>query len=173
MHIATDLVNTRLRGEEQLRGPADLRQFLLDHAEPEPVTVTADDLVQVRALRARLRAVYEADRPGDAAAILNDLLAEHATRPYLTDHGGTPWHLHVTTIDAGWPPALAANSAMALAGVAAGYGFEALRSCAAADCETVFVTRARRRIRRFCSPACATRTRVSAHRARLRGTPGS
>lgn len=124
----------------------------------------------MRALRSRLRAVYGAERAADAAAVLNALLAAHATRPYLTDHGGTPWHLHVATMDAGWAPGLAASSAMALATVAAGHGFEALRRCAADRCDVVFVTTARQRIRRYCSSACATRARVTAHRARRRAT---
>lgn len=169
MRIATDLVNTCRRGEERLRSAADLRRFLLDHAEPEPVEVTEADVAGVRAVRARLRAVYEAERDAEAAAVLNDLLARYATRPYLTDHDGSPWHLHVNTMDAGWPESLAAMAAMGLATVAAGYGLAAIRTCAAPGCDAVFVTTTRQRIRRYCSPACATRTRVSAHRARRRG----
>lgn len=129
---------------------------------------TDDDLTGVRGVRARLRAVYGTGRAADAAEILNDLLAEHASRPYLTDHDGTPWHLHVSSMDADWPRSIAAMAAMGLATVVAGYGFGALRRCAAAGCDTVFVTTSRQRIRRYCSPACATRTRVSAHRARHR-----
>lgn len=168
VRIATDLVNTDARGAEALREPADLRRFLLDHAEPEPVTVTAQDLAEVRVVRQRLRAVYGAARDADAAAVLNQLLAEDATRPYLSDHDGSPWHLHVTEMDAGWARWMAAASALALAIVAAGHGFGALRRCAAGGCDTVFVSTTSRRVRRFCSPTCATRTRVSAHRARRR-----
>lgn len=132
--------------------------------------MTGDDLTRVRAVRARLAAVYGAERAADAAAVLNGLFAEHATRPYLTDHDGTPWHLHVTAMDADWPRSIAAIAAMGLATVVAGYGFGALRRCGATGCDTVFVTTSRQRVRRYCSPACATRTRVSAHRARRRGT---
>lgn len=167
--IATDLVNTHRRGDELLRGPADLRRFLLDHAEPEPVDVTQCDLDEIRAVRLRLREVYQAKHPDDAAAVINHLLAEHASRPYLSNHDGNPWHVHVSTMDAGWAQSIAAMSAAALATVAADYGFEALRTCAADDCDTAFVTTSRQRIRRYCSQTCGARTRVSSHRARLRG----
>lgn len=166
LRIATDLVNTHRRGDELLHGPVELRRFLLDHAEPEPVDVTQRDVDEVRAVRRRLRAVYEAEHPDDAAAVLNQLLADHATRPYLSNHDGNPWHVHVTTMDAGWAQSIAAMSATALATVAAGYGFDALRTCAARDCDTVFVTTARHRVRLYCSQTCGTRARVSSHRAR-------
>lgn len=166
--IATDLVNTGAQAGEALRAPGDLRQFLLDHAEPEPITVSDRDLEQARAVRERLRQIYAAERDRDAAAVINELLAAHATRPYLSDHDGTPWHVHVTTIDAEWARWLAATTAMGLAVLVAGHGFDALRICAADDCDRAFATTSRQRIRRFCSPACATRTRVSSYRARQR-----
>lgn len=131
--------------------------------------MTGDDLAHVRELRQRLREVFEAEREADAAAIVNALFAEYATRPYLSDHDGTPWHLHVSTMDADWGASLAALTAMGLAVLVAGHGFGALRRCAATGCELVFVATAPGRARRFCSPACATRTRVSSYRARHRG----
>ncbi|MPZ27951.1 MAG: hypothetical protein GEV12_16445 [Micromonosporaceae bacterium] len=172
MRIAVDLVNTHRDGAELLAGPDDLRRFLLDHAEPEPVSVTGAELAKVRVLRQRLRAVFEAERDVDAAAILNALFAEHATRPYLSDHDGAPWHLHVSTMDADWGRSLAALTAMGLAVLVAGRGFGVLRRCAAAGCELVFVATTPGRVRRFCSPACATRTRVSSYRDRHRGGGG-
>jgi predicted RNA-binding Zn ribbon-like protein len=104
--------------------------------------------------------------PADAARILNELLAEYAVRPYLSDHDGSPWHLHVAKPGATWGQWLAASSALGLAGFAAAHGFGAIGNCAAADCERVFVNPAERRPRRFCSPACSSRTRVASYRAR-------
>lgn len=170
LSIATDLVNTHRRDAELLRDPADLRRFLLEHAEPEPVTVTSRDVDEVRGVRQRLRAVYEAENPDDAAETINQLLAENATRPYLSNHDGNPWHVHVATEDASWAQSLAAMSATALATLAAGYGFEALRTCAATDCDRAFVTTTAKRVRRYCSQTCGTRARVSSHRARLKST---
>nr|WP_242001644.1 CGNR zinc finger domain-containing protein [Kribbella steppae] len=60
-------------------------------------------------------------------------------------------------------------TALGLAGFAAGHGFAAIGTCAAVDCERVFVNAAERRPRRFCSPTCSSRTRVASHRARRSG----
>ena len=167
VRIATDLVNTDAGDGDGLNDPAHLRRFLLDHAEPEPVTVTAEELEHVRRIRRRLRAVFETDDDREAAAVLNELLDAYATRPYLSDHDGTPWHVHVSDADADWARWLAATTAVGLAVLVAGHGFGAFRSCMAAGCERVFVSHTRQ-ARRFCSPACATRTRVSAYRRRQR-----
>jgi predicted RNA-binding Zn ribbon-like protein len=170
LRLAVDLVNTRTRAPDQLTSPDALRRFLLDHAEPEPVTVDADDLAAVIAIRERLRPVFEQPTPA-AAGVLNGLLADFAVRPYLSDHDGTSWHLHVAEPDATWAEWLGAATALGLAGFVAGHGFAAAGVCAAGDCERVFVNRAERRPRRFCTPTCATRTRVASHRARRSGEP--
>jgi predicted RNA-binding Zn ribbon-like protein len=168
IRIATDLVNSDLGGVETLATPDELRRFLLDHAEPEPVDVTDVELAEIHQLRHRLRAVYGAADDHTAARVLNELFAAHATRPYLSEHDETPWHVHVTSMDADWAEWMAATTAMGLAMVVAGHGFDALRRCRADNCERVFVTTTTRRTRRFCSSTCATRTRVSSHRARQR-----
>jgi predicted RNA-binding Zn ribbon-like protein len=168
VRIAADLVNTGRSGVETLPTAADLRRFLLDHAEPEPVTVTAEELARVRAVRQRLRVAFETDDPHEAAHVLNDLLAAYAARPYLSDHDGTPWHLHVTGMEADWAQWIGATTAMGLAVLVAGHGFDVLRRCPATGCERVFIATSRRQTRRYCSPTCASRTRVTAHRIRKR-----
>jgi predicted RNA-binding Zn ribbon-like protein len=165
VRLAVDLVNTRTRDPEKLTSSDALRQFLLDHGEPEPITVSGEDLAEVIRIRERLRPVFRLDSAG-AAPILNGLLSEYAVRPYLSDHDGSPWHLHVARPDATWGQWLAAGTALGLAGFAAGHGFDAIDSCAAPDCERVFVNAAERRPRRFCSPTCSSRTRVASYRAR-------
>jgi predicted RNA-binding Zn ribbon-like protein len=165
VRLAVDLVNTRTMEPEKLTSPEALRQFLVDHAEPEPIEVTATDLAEVIEVRERLRPVFHSE-PGEAAAIINGLLADYATRPYLSDHDGTEWHLHVAEPEASWAQWLGAAAALGLAGFAAGHGFAAIDACAADNCERVFVNAAERRPRRFCTPTCATRTRVAVHRAR-------
>jgi predicted RNA-binding Zn ribbon-like protein len=162
--LAVDLVNTRTLEPEKLTSAAALSRFLLDHGEPV-AEVDEDDLAQVRAVRERIRPVFHSE-PREAARILNELLAEYAVRPYLSDHDGAPWHLHVAKPEATWAEWLAAATALGLAGFAAGHGFQAIGACAAADCERVFVNPAERRPRRFCTPTCAGRTRVASYRAR-------
>jgi len=170
VRIAADLVNA-----DALSEPADLRRFLAEHGEPEPVAVTEDEVVATRALGGRLGAVFGAGSPAAAAGIVNELLAGYAQRPYLSNHDGTPWHLHVSRPDANWAEDLAAITAVGLAVFAAGHGFEALRRCAAAGCDAAFADTSRNHTRRFCARACATRSRVAAHRARHRqdGRPPS
>jgi len=163
--LAVDLVNTRTKEPEKLTSVTALREFLLTHDEPEPVDVDQRDLDEVRAVRERIRPVFELE-PGEAAPVLNELLREYAVRPYLSDHDGTPWHLHVARPEARWAEWLAAGMALGLASFVAGRGFGALGTCDAVDCERVFVNTAERRPRRFCSPPCAGRTRVAQHRAR-------
>ncbi|MEU8227161.1 CGNR zinc finger domain-containing protein [Kribbella sp. NPDC048915] len=163
VRLAVDLVNTRTLEPEQLTTPARLRTFLLEHGEPEPVDVDEADLNAVRAVREAVRPVFHGDSP---ARVLNELLEQYAVRPYLSDHDGTPWHLHVARPDASWAEWLAATTALGLAAFAAGHGFDALRVCAAVDCERVFAHAAEKRPRRFCTPRCSSRTRVASYRAR-------
>jgi predicted RNA-binding Zn ribbon-like protein len=172
VRTAVDLVNTRTRDPEQLNEPGDVRTFLLEHGESEPISLDEHDLAEVRAVRERIRPVFHAD-PAEAARVLNELLEEYAVRPYLSDHDGSPWHLHVARPGATWGQCLAANAALGLAGFAAGHGFAAIGTCAAADCERVFVNAAERRPRRFCSPTCSSRTRVASYRARRSGERGA
>jgi predicted RNA-binding Zn ribbon-like protein len=171
IRLAVDLVNTKSLDPEKLTAAEALRQFLLDHGEPT-ADVDEDDLAQVKAVRERIRPVFHAE-PVDAARILNDLLAEYAVRPYLSDHDGAPWHLHVARPEATWAEWLAAGAALGLAGFAAGHGFAAIDSCAAPDCERVFVNPAERRPRRFCTPTCSSRTRVASYRARRSADRGA
>jgi len=164
--ITVDLVNTATHSGDRLRTTDDLAGFLRSNGESEPVTVDADDLSAVRALRERLRAIFETDDETQAAREVNELLDAHATRPYLSNHDGAPWHLHASPADADWAGWLGARTALALALIISDGGFRRLRRCAAGDCAVVLLDTSRNHTRRFCSPTCATRTRVAAHRAR-------
>lgn len=166
MDITVDLVNTAASGRDDLRTPSELSAFLLAHGESEPVVVDAADVAAIRELRSKLRVVFETADGAEAAGVVNELLALHATRPYLTDHDGTAWHLHVAGPEASWPEWLAARTALALALVIADGGLSRLRRCAASGCDVVLLDTSRNHTRRFCSPTCATRTRVAAHRRR-------
>ncbi|WP_350281578.1 CGNR zinc finger domain-containing protein [Kribbella sp. HUAS MG21] len=160
IRLAVDLVNA-----DKLRTTGDLQAFLLEHGEPGPIDVDENDLAAIRLLREWLRPVFHGDS-AQGARVVNAMLKRYAVRPYLSDHDGTPWHVHVARPGASWAEWLAATTALGLATFAAGHGFEALAVCAAADCERVFANAAEKRPRRFCTPRCAGRTRVAAHRAR-------
>lgn len=168
MGITVDLVNTATAGRDVLHTPAELADFLRAHGEPEPIAVDVADVTAVRELRERLRTVFETTVEAEAARIINDLLAACATTPYLSDHDGTAWHLHVSHADASWGQWLTARTALALALVIADAGFHRLRRCAAPGCAYVLLDTSRNRTKRFCSTVCATRTRVAEHRRRRR-----
>ena len=165
VRLAVDLVNTRTLSPERLTSPAAVREFLIEHGESDPITLDDADLEAVRAVRERIRPVFHTD-PAAAARVLNELLEEYAVRPYLSDHDGSPWHLHVAKPGATWAEWLAATTALGLASFVAGHGFKGLSVCAAADCERVFANAAEKRPRRFCTPRCSSRTRVASYRAR-------
>lgn len=164
--LAVDLVNTGNGARDELRAPTELRAFLLAHDEPEPIRVSAADLAAVRRLRSRLAAVFVAESESAAAGLLNALLGESCTAPYLSDHDDTAWHLHFSRTDAPWSEWLASITATGLARLLAEGGFPRLLVCAAEDCTRVLVDESRNHRQRFCSAACATRTRVAAHRRR-------
>lgn len=122
---------------------------------------------EVRAVVARLAAVLRETDADRAAPVLNDVLAEYASRPRLSNHDGHAWHLHVDAWDdAPWAEWLAASGALALAQLMSERGRPAWGECAASDCSTLFLDTGPGSPRRYCSSTCATRDRVARYRAR-------
>ncbi|MEU4194876.1 CGNR zinc finger domain-containing protein [Kribbella sp. NPDC026611] len=166
IQLTVGLVNTNSLEPERLTSPAELSKFFTGHGEPA-ATVTWRDVTEVKLVRERIRPIFNASA-AEAAGIINGLLAQYATVPYLSEGGVGAWHLHTFQPDAALADRLAASCALALAGFATEHGFGAIATCAAPNCERVFVNAARNRPRRFCSPPCSTRTRVASYRARQR-----
>jgi predicted RNA-binding Zn ribbon-like protein len=163
------LVNTapapRSPGSDALTCPGELRDLLLGHDEPGPVQPGAIDLADARQARTALAAVFAAcDDEEQVARLLNELLASTA-RPRLVTHEGTPLHLHLDAPGSSWGGWLAATGAMALALLVAEHGTEVLGRCEADGCAHVVLHTGPGPRRRFCDTACASRTRVAAHRA--------
>jgi len=138
------------------------------------VTVTESDGAALLAAADQLRAVFAAaEDPGAAAGLLNGLLARYAGPPRLSAHDGAHWHLHVDRADdAPWDAWLLASGALALAVLLASAGHDRppFGTCDAADCRMCYLDSGRGGGRRYCSPRCATRTRVAAFRARSTAT---
>jgi predicted RNA-binding Zn ribbon-like protein len=142
---------------------------LVDHGEPEPVTLSDSDLASLRAAALELVEVFRATTLGDAANRLNGLLDAHGAPPRLTAHDGTPWHVHVDSADdAPWAEWFLASSSLALATILAERQSLPGGICAAPDCVHPYVDFGRGVARRYCSDSCATRTRVAALRRRRR-----
>jgi predicted RNA-binding Zn ribbon-like protein len=171
VRLAVDLVNLRTRGGAAPLDAAALERFLLDHGEQPPVRIDRGGADAINGVETELRAVFDAGDVDTAAGLVNRLLARAGTRPRLSDHDGTPWHLHLTGEDASWADWLAANTGLGLARLLAEDGTARLGRCAAPSCRQVFAGGPRNHPRRYCSPACGNAARVAAFRARRRGRP--
>lgn len=166
--LAVDLVNSA-GATDTLPDVAALEAFVTERRVSAPGPITRAVLVEVHALRPRLRAIFEAPTATQAARVVNELLAETGALPQLSDHDGEAWHLHFTPPGAPLATRFAAESAMGLAAVIKAGGFERMSTCADDTCNDVFVDASRNRSRRFCNPdTCGNRSAVAAHRARRR-----
>ncbi|MFF0724925.1 CGNR zinc finger domain-containing protein [Streptomyces sp. NPDC004134] len=150
---------------------ADLARLLAAHGETPadlaPGAFSDADADALRGAARRMTAVLTEPDPDRAAAALNDVFAECGARPRLSRHGDHPWHLHVDRgDDAGWADWFLASGALALAQILTEYGQPAWGECAAPDCTVLYLGIGPGSARRYCSPACASRTRVAAHRRR-------
>ncbi|GGR90794.1 hypothetical protein GCM10010252_32070 [Streptomyces aureoverticillatus] len=139
---------------------------LREYGEQDPLGVSATDVVEMRAVAARLREVFAAPDVDTAAARLNRLLAEGCGPVRLTAHGGAaPWHIHLDSDDtAPWAEWFLASSCMALAVLVWDRQRPPGGLCASPRCANVYVTGGSGTARRYCSPRCATRERVAGHR---------
>jgi predicted RNA-binding Zn ribbon-like protein len=186
--LAADLINTRQRGADTLTDVAALEIFLDEHHLKHQVAAgraaTRADLDAVLNLRERLRDAWEAAAAGVAAGadvraaaredvrqvarIANQLLRDSGARPWLSDHDGWDWHLHVTEPAAPPDHRIAAQAGFALADLVRLGETGRLRICDAADCEAVLVDLSKNRSRRYCDTGnCGNREHVAAYRARI------
>jgi predicted RNA-binding Zn ribbon-like protein len=111
--------------------------------------------------------VAAASTDDQAVERLNELLTLSSPVPRATNHDGE-LHLHYSRDGAPVVEQLGATVAMGLAHVVCRYGRERIGLCGADDCADVFIDTSRNRSRRYCSDTCASRTTVSAYRARKR-----
>jgi predicted RNA-binding Zn ribbon-like protein len=154
---------------EQLDDVGGLAALLADLRLSSIGDVDDKDLEAVRRLRRRLRAIFDAEDAGTAAALINALLMDAKALPLLTNHDGEGWHLHYAPPDRPVWARLAAEAAIGLAGVIRADGFDRMRTCAADDCNDVFVDGSKNHSRRFCHPeTCGNRATTAAYRARRR-----
>jgi predicted RNA-binding Zn ribbon-like protein len=127
-----------------------------------------DELLAVRALRPRLRQLWESE-PEDAVRVVNDLLAEAGALPQLVRHDGWSWHLHATSPDAPLATRMAVEAAMAMVDVIRSDELRRLRTCSAEDCQDVVVDLSKNRSKRYCDGGCGNRANVAAYRERKAG----
>lgn len=168
--MAVDLVNSLnvFTSEEGLATPGDVAAFIRDHDDEwcKPGWQPGErDLHEVRALRSRLREVFEASDDAKAATLLNEILADVNAVPRVSVHGPGP-HLHFESQGGSPSRYLGAITAMGLSVALIEGGFDRFGICHSATCEDVYVDASRNRSRLNCSDTCTTREAVAAHRAR-------
>jgi len=162
------LINTRRANHEGLPDLAALDAFLQtwgwtgrrDHDEAE--------LLAVRALRPRLREIWEVDEDR-VVAIVNQLLREGRALPQLVKHDGWDYHLHATPSDAPLATRMAVDAAMAIFEVVRTKELSRLRICELPGCNDVVVDLTKNRSKRYCDGSCGNRAAVAAYRARKAG----
>lgn len=133
----------------------------------ENSTVENSDLESLKTVARDLLVIFSVLDTKKAANLLNDLLKQYASRPRLTSHNGSFWHIHIdSSDDAPWDEWFATSSAMALAILLAEKQRNPGGLCASPGCGRPFIDTGKGGGRSYCSPRCATRERVSAYRKR-------
>jgi predicted RNA-binding Zn ribbon-like protein len=168
--LAEQIINTRdtTRPEpEYLRTPADLASYLQRWSIAPMNEPTAQDLAEVRALRDRLRTVFEVSDLTVAVGVLNDLLQDVQVTPQVRLMADRSIKLELAVgEELALARRLAAEAALGLSTALEQYGIERLHVCNAAPCTEVFIDTSRNQSRRYCCEQCANRHNVAAHRQR-------
>lgn len=167
LQAAAALVNTDAREGDLLADLAALDQFVADWAWTGSRRRGQRELDEVRALRPRLRRLWELDEDGVVEQV-NTMLREARALPQLVRHDERDYHLHATSPDVPLVDRMAVEAAMAFVDVVRQQELDRLRVCDADDCDDVVVDLSKNRSRRYCSATCSNRVNVAAFRARRR-----
>jgi predicted RNA-binding Zn ribbon-like protein len=176
--FAVRLVNTEepARGTDSLTSVEAVRA-LFGTAVGAARRANEADITRLRAVRARLRAVFTAagtGEPAHAVDLLNSLLLDFPVSPQISGHdtlddeGRPRWHMHLAEHPSNATAGYAATAAMGLAFHVTEYGVDRLGLCRAEPCRNAYLDTSTNRSRRYCSDRCATRANVAAYRARKR-----
>jgi predicted RNA-binding Zn ribbon-like protein len=164
--VALRLANTELTEVAGLRAALHEEPWWSDR-------VTDADVRALRSVAAGLRRTLDAAIAGDRERVVqetNALLAAHPLRPTLSaGHGSTPhWHVHVADPSAAPAGEVAAAASWGIAQGIVHHGLNRWGHCAADGCANYFLDTSTNQAKRFCSPRCANRVHVAAHRSRRR-----
>jgi predicted RNA-binding Zn ribbon-like protein len=165
--FAEELVNTKgsISGNEYQPTVEHWKGFLSRFGVKGSGKLTAADVEAIKGYRERIREIFFADE-ATSIRLLNELLAEVAATPQISNHDDHPWHLHYSADDAPIAHRVASGAAMGLAVLIVDQGHSRLGVCAADDCLDVFVDTSRNKSKRYCNQSCCTKVNVAAHRAR-------
>jgi predicted RNA-binding Zn ribbon-like protein len=162
---AVALVNTADGERERLPDVAALDAFVSAWGWTGSRDRDEAELCAVRALRPRIRQLWQADE--DRLVLLaNGMLREGSALPQLVKHDGWDYHLHATPSGAPLATRMSVEAAMAIVDVVRLKEVDRLRTCAYPGCGNVLVDLSKNRSKRFCDGGCGNRSAVEAYRAR-------
>jgi len=170
VEMMVELVNSyrsSLPEPDQLGGVAAVEEFLRRHRMLGPNQIGPDDILNLHALRAGIRGVFEAGNDATALHRLNDILNAAGVVPNVQQHADGTRELFFAAADAPLAHRVACDAGIGLAMMMVDHA-DRLKVCAGDPCRNVFVDRSRNRSRRYCSNSCASRSTVAAYRSRQR-----
>lgn len=147
--------------------PGEVLATLREHGMAV-TAVSADEAASIMAWRNRLREVFAESDVDARVDLLNQLLADAASAPYISRHDNRPPHLHYHVASGSIVDRVRAYTAGGLAHLVCEDPDRA-GVCDRDGCGIVFVDTSRNGRRRFCSTRCATRVYVADHRQRHTG----
>jgi predicted RNA-binding Zn ribbon-like protein len=162
---AAALVNTDDGPDEHLPDVPALDEFVRVWGWTGERARDDAELCAVRALRPRLRELWEVDEQR-VVQIVNELLLEANALPQLVKHDVWDYHLHATPPDAPLATRMAVEAAMAFVDLVRTKELSRLRICAYPSCDGVVVDLSKNRSKRFCEAGCGNRAAAAAYRAR-------
>ena len=166
---AAALVNTIDGDEDNLADVAALDAYVTEWGFTGTRRRDRRELDEVRALRPRLRRMWQSDKD-DLVRQVNELLREAKALPQLVKHDEWDYHLHATSPEQPLADRMMVEAAMAFVDVIRTDELARLSVCAADNCECVLVDLSKNRSRRFCEHGCGNRANVAAYRARKRAS---
>lgn len=115
----------------------------------------------------RLWHVFAGPAREHQVAALDAVVATSRLEPHIGSQGQLTW----TTSAGGSVDRLTAACTVCLIGAITTHGWDRLGTCAGRDCVDIYVDRAGRAPRRYCSPTCLNRAKVRAFRSRQARRP--
>lgn len=161
--LAAALVNTDPRAT-----PDELRDVLREHGYKPVGALDEAGTAELFAWFRRLEAVFASADRDERVRMLNALLAQSATQPYISQHDDRAPHLHFAPETAPTVERVRAYTAAGLAHVLC-QDHERMGRCAREGCGVVYVDTSRNGRRRYCTTKCANRVHVAEHRERQAG----
>jgi predicted RNA-binding Zn ribbon-like protein len=168
LKAAVYLVNTLpgFDGEDTLQTIADFDAYLQINPYTGEIRRDESELAAIRAIRPRLRRLWDVDREG-AVPLVNEMLRDGRALPRLVIHDDYDWHIHATSDDAPLATRILVEAAMAFVDVIRSDEYDRVRVCAADDCDSVYIDYSRNGSKRYCDTGnCGNRMNVNAYRER-------